>query len=182
MGVRASSALSSGLLGAIAEVLFVPALLAVVIGLTISIVGIPLLGAIPFALAIGALAWTGGFAAVAVCLGARLRGSSVATSSALVADLLIGFVAITGADDHRARHLVGSDWLTPFGWMTRAAGIAVEYVAWTIGLGAVLSGRRSSDRRRCLRRCPRRRYRCKQRFNAREDGGPPILPLDERRP
>jgi hypothetical protein len=39
MGVRASSALSSGILGAIAEVLFVPALLAVVIGLTISIVG-----------------------------------------------------------------------------------------------------------------------------------------------
>ena len=53
MGVRASSALGSGLLGAVAEILFVPALLAVVIGLTISIVGIPLLGAIPFALALG---------------------------------------------------------------------------------------------------------------------------------
>jgi hypothetical protein len=141
MGVRASSALSSGILGAIAEVLFVPALLAVVIGLTISIVGIPLLGAIPFALAIGALAWTGGFAAVAVCLGARLRGSSVATSSALVADLLIGFVAITALT--MIAHVIsfGPGWLTPFGWMSRAGGIAVEYVAWTIGLGAALSGR-----------------------------------------
>ena len=79
MGVRASSALSSGLLGAVAEILFVPALIAVVIGLAISIVGIPLLGAIPFALALGALAWTGGFAAVAACLGARLRGSSIET-------------------------------------------------------------------------------------------------------
>ncbi len=78
MGVRASSALSSGLLGAAAEILFVPALIAVVIGLTVSIVGIPLLGAIPFALVLGALAWTGGFAAVAACLGARLRGSSIA--------------------------------------------------------------------------------------------------------
>ena len=135
MGVRASSALSSGLLGAVAEVLFVPALLAVVIGLTISIVGIPLLGAIPFALAIGALAWTGGFAAVAVCLGARLRGSSVATSSSLVADLLIGFVAITALTIIAHVISFGPGWMTPFGWMSRAAGFAVEYMAWTIGLG-----------------------------------------------
>ena len=141
MGGRASSALSSGILGAIAELLFVPVLLAVVIGLTISIVGIPLLGAIPFALAIGALAWTGGFAAVAVCLGARLRGSSVATSSSLVADLLIGFVAITALTMIAHVLSFGPGWLTPFGWMSRAGGIAVEYVAWTIGLGAALSGR-----------------------------------------
>ena len=141
MGVRASSALSSGLVGAVAEILFLPALLAVVIGLTISIVGIPLLGAIPFALAIGALAWTGGFAAAAVCLGARLRGSSVATSSSLIADLLIGFVAITALTIIAHVISFGPGWLTPFGWMSRAAGIAVEYVAWTIGLGAALSGR-----------------------------------------
>jgi hypothetical protein len=140
-GVRASSALSSGLLGAVAEVLFVPALVAVVVGLAISIVGIPLLGAIPFALAIAALAWTGGFAAVAVCLGARLRGSSAATSSALVADLLIGFVAITALTIIAHVISLGPGWMTPFGWMTRAAGIAVEYVAWTIGLGAAISGR-----------------------------------------
>jgi hypothetical protein len=141
MGVRASSALSSGLVGAVAEVLFVPALVAVVIGLAISIVGIPLLGAIPFVLAIGALAWTGGFAAVAVCLGARLRGGSVATSSALAADLVIGCVAITAFTIIAHVISLGPGWMTPLGWMMRAAGIAVEYVAWTIGLGAVISGR-----------------------------------------
>jgi hypothetical protein len=141
MGVRASSALSSGLLGAVAELLFVPALVAVVIGLTISIVGIPLLGAIPFALALAALAWTGGFAAAAVCLGARLRGSSVATSSSLVADLLIGFVAITALTIIAHVISIGPGWMTPFGWMSRAAGFAVEYVAWTVGLGAAISGR-----------------------------------------
>ena len=137
MGVRASSVVSSGLVGAAAEILFVPALIAVVIGLAVSIVGIPLLGAIPFALAIGALAWTGGFAAVAASLGARLRGSSITTSSSLVTDLLIGFVAICGLTIV-AQVMIG--WTTPFGWTTRAAGMAVEYVAWTIGLGAALSG------------------------------------------
>jgi hypothetical protein len=140
MGVRASSAFSSGLVGAVAEILFVPALIAVVIGLAVSIVGIPLLGAIPFALALGALAWTGGFAAVAACLGARLRGSSIATSSALVTDLLIGFAAICGLTIVAHVIFVGPGWMTPVGWLTSAAGMAVEYVAWTIGLGAALSG------------------------------------------
>jgi hypothetical protein len=149
MGMRASSALSSGLVGAVAEVLFVPALIAVVIGLTISIVGIPLLGAIPFVLALGALAWTGGFAAVAVCLGARLRGGSVATSPVLAADLLIGFLAISSLTILAYVISIGPGWMTPLGWMMRAGGIAVEYVAWTIGLGAALSGRfvRSSPMR-----------------------------------
>jgi hypothetical protein len=141
MGMRASSALSSGLVGAVAEVLFVPALIAVVIGLAISIVGIPLLGAIPFVLALGALAWTGGFAAVAVCLGARLRGGRVATSPALAADLLIGFLAISSLTIIAHVISLGPGWMTPLGWMMRAGGIAVEYVAWTIGLGAALSGR-----------------------------------------
>jgi hypothetical protein len=140
MGVRASNTVGSGLLGAAAEILFLPVLIAVVIGLAISIVGIPLLGAIPPALAVGALAWTGGFAAVAAALGARLRGTSIARSSSLVTDLLIGFVAIAGLTIVAHVISVGPGWMTPLGWMSRAAGTAVEYVAWTIGLGAALSG------------------------------------------
>ena len=110
------------------------------IGLAVSIVGIPLLGAIPFALAFGVLAWTGGFAAVAASLGARLRGHSIATSSSLVTDFLIGFVAICGLTIAAQVIAAGSGWTTPPAWMTRAVGMAVEYVAWTIGLGAALSG------------------------------------------
>ncbi len=141
MGVRASSTLSSGLLGAAAEILFVPVLIAVIVGLVISIVGIPLLAAIPFALALGMLAWTGGFAAVAASLGARLRGTSIERSSSLVTDLLIGFVAISALSIVAHVISLGPGWMTPLGWMMRAGGIAIEYVAWTIGLGAALSGR-----------------------------------------
>jgi hypothetical protein len=141
MGARASSVVSSGLLGAAAEILFVPASIAVVIGLAISIVGIPLLGAIPFALALGALAWIGGFAAVAACLGARLRGSGIERSSSVVTDLLIGFVVISGLSIVAHVISIGPGWTSPIGWMMRAAGTAVEYVAWTIGLGAALSSR-----------------------------------------
>jgi len=139
MAIGASSALSTGLLGVAAEVLFVPALLAVVIALVISILGIPLLGAIPFLLAAGALAWAGGFAAVAVCLGARLRGASARTSSSPVADLLTGFVALTALTVIAHIISLGSGWVSPGGWMIRAAGLTIEYVAWTIGLGAAIS-------------------------------------------
>jgi hypothetical protein len=141
MGMRASSAVSAGLVGAIAEILFIPVLIAVVIGLVISIVGIPLLGAIPFALALGGLAWTGGFAAVAASLGARLRGSSIDRSSSLVSDVMTGFIAISGLTMVAHVIWVGPGWMTPLGWMTSAAGVIVEYLAWTIGLGAALSGR-----------------------------------------
>lgn len=141
MGMRASSAVSSGLLGALAEILFLPALIVVTLGLAISIVGIPLLGVIPFLLALGALAWAGGFAAVATCLGARLRGTTIERSSSLVTDLLVGFIVISGPTILAYAIAAGAGWMTPLVWMMRAAGIAVEYVAWTIGLGAALSGR-----------------------------------------
>jgi hypothetical protein len=119
----------------------VPVVIVVVLGLAISIIGIPLLGAIPFALALGALAWTGGFAAVAACLGARLRGTSIARSPSLVTDLLVGFAAISALSLIAHVLSVGPSGFTRLGWITGAAGMAVEYVAWTIGLGAVISGR-----------------------------------------
>jgi hypothetical protein len=81
----------------------------------------------------------GGFAAVAVCVGARLRGSSVGTSASPVADLLVGFIALTALTVVAHFISLGSGWLSPVGWMFRAAGLAVEYVAWTIGLGAAIS-------------------------------------------
>jgi hypothetical protein len=141
MGVHASSVVSSGLVGAVTEVLLVPVVIVVVLGLAISIIGIPLLGAIPFALALGALAWTGGFAAVAACLGARLRGTSIERTSSLVTDLLVGFAAISALSLIAHVVSVGPSGLTRLGWIAGAVGMAVEYVAWTIGLGAVIYGR-----------------------------------------
>jgi len=139
MAGQASSAASSGVLGAIVEVLFVPALLVVCVGLLISVVGIPLLAAIPFVLAGGALLWVAGFAAVAVALGARLRGSRGDASAAPLIDLVTGFLAITALTIVAHFIALAPGWLGPFGWMVRSAGLVIEYLAWTIGLGAALS-------------------------------------------
>jgi hypothetical protein len=139
MAGRASSAASSGFLGFLVEVLFVPAVLVVSIGLVISVIGIPLLAAIPFVIAGGALVWIAGFAAVAVSLGARLRGSSGDQTSVPFLDLLTGFLAITGVTivAHFAALTPGS--FGTLGWLLHTTGLVIEYLAWTIGLGAALS-------------------------------------------
>lgn len=139
MASQASSAARSGFKGFLVEVLFVPALLIVSIALIISVIGIPLLAAIPFVLAGGALLWIAGFAAVSVSLGARLRGSSGDQSAVPFLDLLTGFVAITGVTimAHFAALTPGSS--GSLGWLLHTTGLVIEYVAWTVGLGAALS-------------------------------------------
>ena len=136
---HASSAASAGFLGFIVEVLFVPALLVVSIALVISVIGIPLLAAIPFVIAGGALLWIAGFAAVAVSLGARLRGSSGDQTSVPFLDLLTGFLAISAVTIVAHFAALGPGVLGPFSWMLHTTGLVIEYVAWTIGLGAALS-------------------------------------------
>jgi hypothetical protein len=72
-GISDRSAGASILTGLVVEVLFVPALVILMIALIVSIVGIPLLVAIPFLLAAFAFIWVAGFTAVAVRLGRALR-------------------------------------------------------------------------------------------------------------
>ncbi|HEY7187003.1 MAG TPA: hypothetical protein VH436_10665, partial [Vicinamibacterales bacterium] len=77
-----------------------------------------------------------------------LRGSSGDQSSVPFLDLLTGFLAITGVTimAHFAALTPGS--LGSFGWLLHTTGLVIEYVAWTIGLGAALStcfaGRRAA--------------------------------------
>jgi hypothetical protein len=139
MAGRASSTASAGVLGAVAEVLFVPAIVLVCVALLISVIGIPLLAAIPVVIAFSALLWVGGFAAVAVALGARLRGSRGDRTSVPFLDLLTGFLAITGVSIFANFVGLASGVLSPFGSVFSIAGLVIEYAAWTVGLGAALS-------------------------------------------
>ncbi|HET9360422.1 MAG TPA: hypothetical protein VFO58_11770 [Vicinamibacterales bacterium] len=132
-------AASSGLLGLAVQICFVPALLVVVIALIVSIVGIPLLAAIPFVLAALGFVWIAGFTGVAVRVGAALRGRSRSEADASVGDLLLGFMAIAAMTVGGHLLALGFGWFSPMTWPIRAAGLTIEYVAWTIGLGAAIS-------------------------------------------
>ncbi len=58
---------------------------------------------------------------------------------ASVVDFLIGYAIIIAITVLGQMHGVGLGWLSPVTWPMRSAGLLVEYVAWTIGLGAAVT-------------------------------------------
>ena len=133
-----SSPIGSAFTGVAGQVLALPALVALTTFLAVSVIGIPLLGAIPFLMGAFGIVWTAGFAAAAARLGSRLRGKAPG-SEAGVFDVVLGFSLLTAMT---VAGNVGSA-LAPgaFGELAPTlipAGLVVEYLAWTVGLGAAL--------------------------------------------
>lgn len=126
----------SGLVGLVAQVLFVPFLVLLVVVLAISIIGIPLLLLVPFAvLALIVVAFLG-YSAVAYRVGKFFKERVGWKLDSPYAVLIVGVVLI------EALCLVGD--LLDFGWLWFFAamftlfGALVEYVAWTVGFGGAL--------------------------------------------
>jgi hypothetical protein len=134
----ASSALASAGIGVAGQVLFVPALVAITIALVISVIGILLLPGLPVVMGAAALLWIAGFTAVAISVGSRLRGYDTGTSGTPLLDLLIGFVLIS-AVTLIAHAMALGPVPGPAVWAVRAAGWLIEWMVWTVGLGAALA-------------------------------------------
>ena len=132
-----TSSFASGVVGLTMQVMFVPLLVMTVVGLVITIIGIPLLILLPFALLAFMVLWLAGFAGVAAQLGARLRGSRSAADSAMLDTAcgvaLLGLVSVIGN-----LLATGPFFFGPAAAAFGVAGIIIEYIAWTIGLGAAL--------------------------------------------
>ena len=127
---------ASLLTGWAVQLLFVPAVVAVTAALALSVIGIPLVAAVPLLFVALALVWVAGFAAVAAQVGraVRRRRPDVSDPSPLDATLgvtLVGSVTLAG-------HLLamGAAWMMPAALVTIATGLVIEYLAWTVGLGA----------------------------------------------
>lgn len=136
--VRAASSIVSAGVGIASQVLFVPAAVIVCVALVVSVVGIVLLLGVPFFLGAAALVWTAGFTAVAINIGAGLRGREVETSRPQVVDLLIGFAVIVAVTVVAQALVLAYGKSGPGTWTVRATGWAIEWLAWTAGLGAAL--------------------------------------------
>ncbi len=134
----ASEPWKAGLVGLLAELLFIPVLVLTIVILVISIVGIPLLVLIPFALLALLVALLFGLTAVAYRIGRWMEGRFGWRVESVYMLLLFGLAAV---------------WILTFlgrltalgGWPVwfLASGITligflVEYIAWTVGFGAVL--------------------------------------------
>ena len=127
---------SAAAIGLVCEVAFVPALVIVIVALAVSIVGIPLLATIPFLVAAAGVAGTAGFTAVAARIGARVRGTTVEASNALFVDMLIGMAAVSALTVFARFAAFGPFWTTPVTFSVSATGLLIEYVVWTVGIGA----------------------------------------------
>jgi hypothetical protein len=124
----------SGFTGLMAQLLFIPVLVLTVVILAVSIIGIPLLVLVPFGIIAFLLAVLVGFAGVAQRIGRWAVGPHRPVFVALaVGVVLVSAVALLT----RLLTLLPLP-LWPVTWIVGLTGFLIEYVAWTVGLGAAL--------------------------------------------
>jgi hypothetical protein len=126
-------------LGLIAEVLFVPVLVVASVGLIVSIVGIPVaVLLIPTALVAGFIALLMGFTAVTCRIGEWLQDRfGWRGNSALVACVL-GLAIVLGPTLLARTVGLASQPMRSAGVALIVTGVLLEFVVWTVGLGAAL--------------------------------------------
>ena len=131
--------LAAGAAGIAGQLLIVPLLLVTVAGLVITIIGIPLLVLVPFAMLAFVVAWVAGFTSVAAQIGGRARQRArLAAPDTTALDAAWGVLllfAVTFAGNLLA---FGPPFMLPLATAFSVAGFVIEYLAWTFGLGAAL--------------------------------------------
>ena len=131
----AAEPVRAGLVGLLAEILFVPVLVVTIVALVISILGIPLLILVPFGIILVGLVMLVGYTAAAHIAGGWALdrvGRSERNPYVVVA---IGIAVIAGITliGRLLALAVGG-----FGAPLYFAGYVIEYLAWTIGFGAAI--------------------------------------------
>ena len=124
--------------GLAAEVFFIPFLIAASIGLAITIIGIPFVAIlVPIAIVLAVFAFLLGFTALACRLGEWIEDRlGWQPGNAFVATA-IGFALLLGPT-MLARVVDLADWGGPIAFGMLAIALTVEFVAWTVGLGAAI--------------------------------------------
>ena len=133
------SPLKVTVIGLVAEVLALPALVLTAVVLSISIVGIPLLLLLPFVVLLLILMALVGFTGTAVAVGQWVQRRFTLGSAAPFASVCLGVIVILSPLLlGRLVALVG--WpATPFAMALVGTGFAIELLAWASGFGAVLA-------------------------------------------
>ena len=127
--------LRAGLVGLLAEILFVPVLVVTIVALVISIIGIPLLILVPFGIILVGLIMLVGYTATAHIAGGWVLDRIGRTERNPYLVVAAGIVVIAGLTllGRLAALAVGG-----LGAPLYFAGYVVEYLAWTVGFGAAI--------------------------------------------
>ena len=135
----ASEPLRSGFTGLLAEVLFVPLVVLTVVVLAVSIVGIPLLLLIPFAIALAVVLTIVGFTGVA-CVVGRFVSERIGIGRSPYLSVALGVLVVLGITlvAKLSALLGGVVFGVVIGSALAVLGFLAEYLAWTIGIGALI--------------------------------------------
>jgi hypothetical protein len=126
-------------IGLIAEILILPALVLTAIVMAISIIGIPLLVLIPVVVLVLMLMALVGFTGTAAAVGQSLQRRLALGSSTTFVSISLGVLVIL-SPLLIGRLLAIAGWpVTPFSALFIGAGFVVELLAWAGGFGAVLT-------------------------------------------
>jgi hypothetical protein len=131
----------AGVVGFLAQLLFLPLLLVVTILLAITIVGCALFLLYPFLLVGVALAFLVGYTAVAHQLGLFLEARFHRRFGSPYAVVLMGLVTIEIWSILGHMVGLGGGFLRMIALVIVAFGFAMKYAAWTVGIGAVILAR-----------------------------------------
>ena len=147
VGARAvAEPVKSGAIGFLAQILFVPVLVITILILVVTIVGIPFLVLIPFAILALAVIGLIGFTAVSYNLG-RFVHQRLAWSDDNPYLMAATGIALVISPVLIARLLgLGGGWLFPITGTLIFLGFLLEYLAWTVGFGAVALSRFAQSR------------------------------------
>jgi hypothetical protein len=137
VGQRAADEpLKAGAVGFLAQVLFLPLLIITIVLLVVTIIGIPLLVLIPFAILGLVLVGLVGFTAVAYRVGQIAAARFAWTMGPYMRTVVGVLILLIPLVIARLVGLVGFP-LSVVSFMLLCIGWLVEYVAWTVGFGAV---------------------------------------------
>ena len=125
------------LVGLAAELLFAPVLALTAVLLALSIIGIPLLLLLPFAVLVLILLALAGFTGTAAALGQAVRRRFGISGEPGFVDVVLGVLVIL-SPVLIARMLALATWDNPLTWILMLTGTGFEFLAWTTGFGAVL--------------------------------------------
>ena len=142
IGARAAAEpLKAGAIGFLAQVLFLPILIITIVLLVVTIIGIPLLLLIPFALlGLGAVAIVG-FTAVGYHLGRLASARMGWTTLGPYLTTMVGILLVVSPLLIARLIGLGGGPLFPMTIGLGLIGVLIEYLAWTIGFGAVALAR-----------------------------------------
>jgi hypothetical protein len=128
----AAEPIKAGAIGLLAQILVLPLLIATIVVLVVTIVGIPLLVLVPFVILGVVVIALVGFTSVAYCVGGLFSAKVGWTSGPYAATIAGIFVLVSPLLLARFVGLV-----LPMTFGFGIIGSIVEYLAWTVGFGAV---------------------------------------------